>query len=123
MSKILQTQLPLAYGDTTSVDVFNRLVRILEINLGSVDPDNTLQLSTTERDKLNFNIGTLIFNTTTEVLQVYNGHNFLDLGTPANPQGYQAQALVGSVSVKTNGDITVNLGSSLYGWGIEKYYT
>jgi hypothetical protein len=123
MSKILQTQLPLAYGDTTSVDVFNRLVRILEINLGSVDPDNTLQLSTTERDKLNFNIGTLIFNTTTEVLQVYNGHEFLDLGTPANPQGYQAQALVGSVSVKTNGDITVNLGSSLYGWGIEKYYT
>ena len=78
MSKILQTQLPLAYGDTTSVDVFNRLVRILEINLGSVDPDNTLQLSTTERDKLNFNIGTLIFNTTTEVLQVYNGHEFLD---------------------------------------------
>ncbi len=123
MSKILQTQLPLAYGDTTSVDVFNRLVRILEINLGSVDPDNTLQLSTTERDKLNFNIATLIFNTTTEVLQVYNGHEFLDLGTPANPQGYQAQALVGSVSVKTNGDITVNLGSSLYGWGIEKYYT
>jgi len=123
MSKILKTQLPLAYGDTTSVDVFNRLVRILEINLGSVDPDNTLQLSTTERDKLNFNIGTLIFNTTTEVLQVYNGHEFLDLGTPANPQGYQAKALVGDVSVKTNGDITVNLGSSLYGWGIEKYYT
>jgi hypothetical protein len=123
MSKILQTQLPLAYGDTTSVDVFNRLVRILEINLGSVDPDNTLQLSTTERDKLNFNIGTLIFNTTTEVLQVYNGHEFLDLGTPANPQGYQAKALVGNVSIKTNGDITINLGSSLEGWGIEKYYT
>ena len=123
MSKILETQLPLAYGDTTSVDVFNRLVRILEINLGSVDPDNTLQLSTTERDKLNFNIGTLIFNTTTEVLQVYNGHEFLDLGTPANPQGYQAKALVGNVSTKTNGDITINLGSSLEGWGIEKYYT
>tara|TARA_R100000458_G_scaffold56179_1_gene60821 strand:+ start:3261 stop:3632 length:372 start_codon:yes stop_codon:yes gene_type:complete len=123
MSKILETQLPLAYGDTTSVDVFNRLVRILEINLGSVDPDNTLQLSTTERDKLNFNIGTLIFNTTTEVLQVYNGHEFLDLGTPANPQGYQAKALVGNVSIKTNGDITINLGSSLEGWGIEKYYT
>jgi hypothetical protein len=61
---------------------------------------------------LNFNIGTLIFNTTTEVLQVYNGHEFLDLGAPANPQGYQAKALVGSVSIKTNGDITINLGSS-----------
>ena len=112
MSKILQTQLPLAYGETTSVDVFNRLVRILEINLGSVDPDNTLQLSTTQRDQLNFNIGTLIFNTTTEVLQVYNGYEFLDLGAPANPQGYQAKALVGSVSIKTNVDITINLGSS-----------
>ena len=112
MSKILQTQLPLAYGETTSVDVFNRLVRILEINLGAVDPDNTLQLSTTQRDQLNFNIGTLIFNTTTEVLQVYNGYEFLDLGAPANPQGYQAKALVGSVSIKTKGDITINLGSS-----------
>ena len=122
MSKILQSQLPLAYGETTSVDVFNRLVRILEINLGSVDPDNTLQLSTAERDKLNFNIGTLIFNTTTEVLQVYNGYEFLDLGTPANPQGYQAKALVGNVSIKTNGDITINLGSSLYDWDIEQYY-
>ena len=123
MSKILQSQLPLAYGETTSVDVFNRLVRILEINLGSVDPDNTLQLSTAQRDQLNFNIGTLIFNTTTEVLQVYNGHEFLDLGMPANPQGYQAKALVGNVSVTVNGDVTINLGSSLYGWDIEQYYS
>ena len=123
MSKILQSQLPIASGENTSVDVFNRLVRILEINLGSVDPDNTLQLSTAQRDQLNFNIGTLIFNTTTEVLQVYNGHEFLDLGMPANPQGYQAKALVGNVSVTTNGDVTINLGSSLYGWDIEQYYS
>ena len=109
MSKILQTQLPLAYGDTTSVDVFNRLVRILEINLGSVDPDNTLQLSTTQRDKLNFNLGTLIFNTTTQVLQVFNGTEFIDLMDEPNPQGYEAQGLLGSISVKTNGDITITL--------------
>ena len=87
MSKILQTQLPLAYGETTSVDVFNRLVRILEINLGAVDPDNTLQLSTAQRDKLNFNLGTLIFNTTTQVLQVFNGTEFIDLMDEPNPQG------------------------------------
>ena len=123
MSKILQSQLPIASGENTSVDVFNRLVRILEINLGSVDPDNTLQLSTAQRDQFNFNIGTLIFNTTTEVLQVYNGYEFLDLGIPANPQGYQAKALVGNVSVTTNGDVTINLGSSLYGWDIEQYYS
>ena len=39
MSKLLQTQLPVASGQYVSVDVFNRLIRILEINLGSVDPD------------------------------------------------------------------------------------
>ena len=44
MSKILQTQLPLASEQVTS-DVFNRLVRILEINLGAVDTDNIRQIS------------------------------------------------------------------------------
>ena len=39
MSKLLPTQLPFAVGDNVSADTFNRLVRILEINLGSVDPD------------------------------------------------------------------------------------
>ena len=53
MSKLLQTQLPIASGEYVSASVFNRLIRILEINLGAVDPDNTLQLSTTQRDKLN----------------------------------------------------------------------
>lgn len=42
MSKLLETRLPLAaggIGTDTQVDVetFNRLVRVLEINLGSVD--------------------------------------------------------------------------------------
>ena len=42
MSKLLETRLPLAVGGIgtdTQVDVetFNRLVRVLEINLGSVD--------------------------------------------------------------------------------------
>ena len=109
MSKLLQTQLPVASGQYVSVDVFNRLIRILEINLGAVDPDNTLQLSTTQRDKLNFNLGTLIFNTTTQVLQVFNGTEFIDLMDEPNPQGYEAQGLLGSVSVKTNGNITITL--------------
>ena len=79
MSKLLQTQLPIATGEYVPASVFNRLIRILEINLGSVDPDNTIQLSTTERDSLNFNQGTLIFNTTTETLQVFDGTEFIDL--------------------------------------------
>ena len=102
MSKILQSQLPLAYGETTSVDVFNRLVRILEINLGSVDPDNTIQLSTTERDSLNFNQGTLIFNTTTETLQVFDGTEFIDLTSHRTYlTGVSATSALGSVTVST----------------------
>jgi hypothetical protein len=102
MAKLLPTRLPLAQGETVSADLFNRLVRILEINLGAVDPDNTLQLSTTERDQLNFNIGTLIFNTTTEVLQVFDGTEFIDLTTHRTYlTGLSATGSVGSVTVTT----------------------
>ena len=109
MSKLLPTQLPQAQGESVSSATFNRLIRILEINLGAVDPDNTLQLSTTQRDKLNFNLGTLIFNTTTQVLQVFNGTEFIDLMNEPNPQGYEAQGLLGNISVTTNGNITITL--------------
>ena len=44
MSKLLQTQLPQAQAEVTP-DIFNRLVRLLEINLGSIDLDNTRQVS------------------------------------------------------------------------------
>ena len=108
MSKLLPTRLPLAQSDVTA-DIFNRLVRILEINLGSIDPDNTLQLSTIERDKLNFNLGTLIFNTSTKVLQIFNGTEFIDLMNEPDPKGFEAQGFLGSISVKTNGDITITL--------------
>ena len=102
MSKILPTQLPLAQGEYVSADLFNRLVRILEINLGAVDPDNTLQLSTTERDQLNFNIGLIIFNTTTEVLQEFDGTEFIDLTTHRTYlTGLSATTGLGSVTVST----------------------
>ena len=102
MSKLLPSQLPIAVGDTVTVELFNRLVRILEINLGAVDPDNTIQLSTTERDSLNFNRGTLIFNTTNEVLQVFDGTEFIDLTSHRTYlTGLSATGSVGSVSVTT----------------------
>tara|TARA_R100000742_G_C4278576_1_gene101605 strand:+ start:1251 stop:1559 length:309 start_codon:yes stop_codon:yes gene_type:complete len=102
MSKLLPSQLPIAVGDTVSVELFNRLVRILEINLGAVDPDNTIQLSTTERDSLNFNRGTLIFNTTNEVLQVFDGTEFIDLTSHRTYlTGLSATGSVGSVTVTT----------------------
>ena len=102
MAKLLPTRLPLAQGETVSAELFNRLVRILEINLGAVDPDNTLQLSTTQRDRLNFNIGTLIFNTTTEVLQVWDGTEFIDLTIHRTYlTGLSATSAVGTVTVST----------------------
>jgi hypothetical protein len=37
MAKLLESRLPLALTDVDA-DIFNRLVRILEINLGKFDP-------------------------------------------------------------------------------------
>ena len=51
MSKLLQTQLPLAIGPVDT-ELFNRLVRILEINLGAVDLDNVRQISDPEKNTL-----------------------------------------------------------------------
>ena len=48
MSKLLQTQLPLAVG-SVDANLFNRLVRILEINLGAIDLDNIRQISDPEK--------------------------------------------------------------------------
>ena len=44
MSKLLPTQLPQAQGESVASATFNRLIRILEINLGAVDPDNTFAI-------------------------------------------------------------------------------
>ena len=54
MSKLLQTRLPIAEGQTVTADTFNRLVRILEINLGSVDPDAIQVFNSTEISELQF---------------------------------------------------------------------
>ena len=76
MSKLLQTRLPIAEGQTVSADTFNRLVRILEINLGSVDPDAIQVFNSTEISELQFATGAIIFNSTTEVHQAFDGTEF-----------------------------------------------
>jgi len=108
MSKILQTQLPIA-SDTVTSDIFNRLVRILEINLGAVDLDNIRQISDSEKNTLKFNTGSIIWNTTVGVLQVYTGNKWVDIGERTLPKGFEMTSDVGEVSVKTNGDITIEL--------------
>ena len=79
MSKLLQTRLPIAEGQTVSADTFNRLVRILEINLGSVDPNAIQVFSSTEISELQFATGAIIFNSTTEVHQAFDGTEFRNL--------------------------------------------
>jgi len=81
MAKLLNTRLPVANGPVTP-ELFNRLVRLIELNLGEFDPINTEQFTTTERDKLNFNPGTIIFNTTTNSLQVFDGVDFVNITEP-----------------------------------------
>lgn len=79
MSKLLQTRLPIAEGQTVSADTFNRLVRILEINLGSIDPDAIQVFNSTEISELQFATGAIIFNSTTEVHQAFDGTEFRNL--------------------------------------------
>tara|TARA_B100000575_G_C23112842_1_gene643000 strand:+ start:1208 stop:1549 length:342 start_codon:yes stop_codon:yes gene_type:complete len=108
MSKLLQTQLPIAQTEVTP-EVFNRLIRLLEINLGSVDLDNTRQVSENELNTINFNAGSIIWNTTLEVLQVYTGNEWVDIGTRLVDDGLQATSAVGKVTVKNNGATSIKL--------------
>ena len=123
MSKLLETRLPIESNEFVNRDIYNRLIRILEINLGSFDPDSTPQYNDQKINTLAFSTGDVIWNTSIGVLQVYTGVKWIQLHTPVNPQGYGLQASVGSVSVQTNGDVTVSLTSSIEGWDIEKWYS
>jgi len=51
----------------------------------------------------------VIFNTTKEVLQVYNGNDFINLTTDNNEKGLKATGFLGFVSVKTSGNISVDI--------------
>ena len=110
MSKILQTQLPLA-SDTVTPDIFNRLTRILEINLGAVDVNKTQQVNDADKLKFNFLAGSIIWNTTLGVLQVYTGSKWADIGERTNNLGFEASADLGKVDIKIAGDIAINVAS------------
>ena len=122
MGKLLESRLPLAITDVDA-NTFNRLVRILEINLGKFDPSSTPQFNDSSITTLGFNAGDVIWNTSIGVLQVYTGNRWIQLHAPVSPQGYELQASVGSVTIKIAGDTTINLGSSTEYWDVEKWYT
>jgi hypothetical protein len=103
MSKLLPTRLPLAQGDTIKAETFNRLVRILEINLASQDPDKVKSFNSTEISELQFATGAIIFNTTTEVHQAFDGTQFRNL--------YEHNTYVSGLSATMSiGAVTVTIG-------------
>jgi len=101
VSKLLPTRLPLADGQSVTADTFNRLIRILELNLGSVDPNAVQIFNSTEISELQFATGTIIFNSTTEVHQAFDGTEFRNL--------YQHQTYLTGLSVTMSlGTVTVS---------------
>ena len=122
MSRLLTTRLPIANTEVTP-EIYNRLVRVIELNIGSFNPDNTRQIDTALRDTLYFDPGSIVWNTSIEVLQVYTGNTWLDIGTPKTPKGFQAVAKLGGVTVTTNGDVTIIITAPTTGYDIEKTYT
>ena len=102
MSKLLPTNLPFATGETDSADTFNRLIRILEINLGSVDPNAIQVFNSTEVSELQFATGAIIFNSTTEVHQGFDGTEFRNLYEHQTYlTGLSATMSLGTVTVST----------------------
>ena len=108
MSKLLQGTLPFSQGETVRSETYNKSVRLLELSLGAVDPEATPQFTSTKRDELNFKAGSIIWNTTEGVLQVYLGNVWQNISTPST-SGLSATGSVGTVQVINNGNIVVAL--------------
>ena len=122
MAKILQPRLRTAMG-SVEPDLYNRMIRVLEISLGRFDPTATPQYNDTEIGQNKFAAGDVIWNTSKSVLQVYLGNEWQDLSTRTEV-GVVAKGKVGSVTVATNGSTTIDIGGAVVtGWNTEQWYT
>ena len=102
MSKLLPTRLPLAQGQAVSADTFNRLVRVLEINLGAFDPSFSSHYNLSQRDSQQFATGSIIFNTTSQIHQAFDGTQWRNLYEHQTyPTGVAIVTSLGSVTVTT----------------------
>ena len=108
MGKLLETKLPVSIGEVSS-DTFNRLVRVLELSLNRVDVDSTLSVNETQRNENKFNNGDIIWNLSTNQLQLWNGQTWVDLYS-GNEKGIQAVGQIGNVTVATGGATSIELG-------------
>ena len=109
MSRLLVTRLPQEMEEVVGAGTYNRLVRILELNLGEFDPDNIRQISDAEKTKLGFNAGSIVWNTNNESLEVWTGSKWLAFSTPQNNHGLEAAGGVGDVTIKIAGATTITL--------------
>ena len=105
MARLLDTRLPTAMGDVDS-DLFNRLVRILELNLQGFDPTATYQYTNTTRDQNLFSRGDVIWNLTEDSLQVFDGYRWQTLYAPEG-KSVKTTGQLGKLTVSTNDATTV----------------
>ena len=107
MGQILKTALPMASEEVTP-DVYNRLVRTLELNLSAFDPDTTNSVLAGKRDQNKYNKGDVIWNLTTEELQVWDGAKWNSLYSTTS-KGVSAAGTLGSITVAASGATTIYL--------------
>ena len=111
IGRLLQTRLPYSYqGPSVPTNVYNRAMRILEMNLNAFNPVNTPAFTSATRDLYLFTNGDLIWNLTENVLQIWTGQQWVNITTPNPSGGVQGTTAVGSVQVITNGSLVVEVG-------------
>jgi len=107
MGKLLETRLPIAFNEVDP-SIYNRMVRILEINLGRFDTTATPEYNDTQIAQNKFSAGDVIWNTNKSVLQVYTGSKWQDISTRTDV-GLEATGYAGNLTVSTNGATSINL--------------
>ena len=105
MAKLLETKLPVAIGEI-SPDTFNRLVRVLELSLNKVDIDSTLSVNETQRNENQFQAGDIIWNLSTDQLQLWTGAKWVDIYA-GTEQGVEGVSGLGRLTIVTNGSTEV----------------
>ena len=95
MARLLETRLPLATEPEVRKEIFNKLIRVLELNLGSYDTNETPAFITSTRDKIKFS-----------VLQVWETDRWENISTPKTA-GVSGTGAIGTLQVTTAGSIDV----------------
>ena len=121
MAKLLETKLPIATGEL-SPEVFNRLVRVLELSLNKVDVGSTLNSNEAQKNVNQFNTGDVIWNLSTQQLQLWIGTKWVDI-YKGSENGVEGVSQLGQISVSTGGDTTIVIGTIATGYGTENWYT